>query len=173
MNLKNGATCIRRLKPEDSAPFLAYRDDPTVALYQSWDDMDAAQAASFLSHMHDVTPLMRPGHWTQVAISDGASGALIGDMGWFLNEAGDEIELGITLARSAQGRGHATRAFEMALQYLTQITVVQRFVAFADLRNTASCSLMRRVGFESLGTQTAADGVEEEAFEFRPLRAGD
>jgi hypothetical protein len=31
---------IRRFKDSDLAPFMAYRNDPEVARYQSWDSLD-------------------------------------------------------------------------------------------------------------------------------------
>ena len=170
MRQVSGQTGLRRLTPEDVDPFLAYRSDPDVAKYQSWEQMDRAQALGFLAHMQSVSPLMRLGHWTQIAVADAISDNLLGDMGWHLNETGTEIELGITLARAAQGKGHATTAMSLAVAYLQQITEVTCFVAYADLRNAPSRALMRRAGITSLGTTLAEDGVEEEAFEL--LRQG-
>jgi aminoglycoside 6'-N-acetyltransferase len=154
------------MQATDLAAFLAYRSDPLVARYQSWDAMDEEEARGFLAHCASITPLIRPGHWIQVAVADSRSDALLGDMGWHLSNDGGEIELGITLARHAQGLGHATRAVEAAVRHLFDATQAARIVGFADLRNLPSRALLRRTGFTSLGEQTY-EGVREEAFEFR------
>lgn len=166
MRLTDGPTVLRRLTPDDVGPFLAYRSDPEVAKFQSWDAMGEHEAIRFLDHMQKVSPLMRTGQWTQIAVSEAGSDFLIGDMGWHLSESGREIELGITLARAAQGLGHATRAIRLAIDHLSGTTQVSRFKAYADLRNAPSRALLRRSGFTSLGTEIAEGGIAEEIFAY-------
>lgn len=162
-------TALRRLHPNDVDPFLAYRSDPDVARFQSWEATDHDSALQFLTEMCVVQPLLRPGKWVQIGVVTAQDDALIGDMGWFLSEDRREAEIGISLAGDHQGKGHATRAVQMALQHIFENSDVRRIVGFADLRNLPSRALLRRSGFASLGPQVF-EGVEEEAFEFlRPI----
>ena len=167
MRIDTGPTRLRRLTLADLPAFLTYRNDPDVARYQSWEAMDAARAAAFLKAMSEKTPLLSPGHWTQIAVADAETDALLGDMGWHVSQDGREVELGITLASAAQGKGHATRAMQSAVAEVFRRTEAARVVAFADLRNAPSRALLRRAGFHSLGEQIY-EGVREEAFEILP-----
>lgn len=163
MRLTSETTTLRRLSRDDLVAFQTYRADPIVARYQSWDAMDDDQAAGFLIHMGTITPLMQPGHWTQIAVADTASDALLGDMGLHLSQDSAEAELGITLAISAQGQGHAGRAVAMAVNLLFDTTLIARVRAWADIRNIPSCRLMARAGFTQIGIEVT-DGLTEAAF---------
>ena len=61
---------LRPLAPADLDAFVAYRRDPDVARYHSWD-------TSF--SRADAEAVLEPGDWSQVAIADRASGVLLGD----------------------------------------------------------------------------------------------
>lgn len=166
MRLSSDITALRRLSPDDLACFQSYRNDPVVARFQSWEEMDDDRATRFLSWMGTITPLMRPGHWTQIAVADEVSDALLGDMGLHLSDDGKTAEIGITLSIGAQGKGHATRAVAMAIQLLFDTTDITRIRAWADTRNTASRALMIRAGFVQTGIEVT-DGVKEAAFELK------
>lgn len=163
MRLVSDTTALRRLHPDDLHAFLAYRNDPVVAQYQSWDAMDTDEATGFLSQMASITPLLRPGHWTQIAIAEATSDALLGDMGLHLSRDSTEAEMGITLSRAAQGHGHATRSVALAAKLLFDTSPITHIRAWADTRNTASCRLMLRAGFKHLGVEVT-DGLSEDAF---------
>lgn len=163
MHLISGPTTLRRLCADDLKPFQAYRNDPDIARYQDWTQMADDEAAGFLSHMSRVTPLLRPGRWTQIAVAQSPDDALIGDMGLHLSADGMQAEIGITLASAHHGQGHATRAMTLAAQFLFGETAITRINAYADLRNTASCRLMPRAGFTQTGTEIT-DGITEAVF---------
>ncbi|WP_299281576.1 GNAT family N-acetyltransferase [uncultured Tateyamaria sp.] len=163
MRLTFDTTTLRRLHPDDLRAFQAYRTDPEVSKFQSWDAMDDARARGFLHAMQTMTPLIQPGHWTQVAVADTTTDSLLGDMGWHLSTDSTEAELGISLARETQGRGHATRATTLAIAHMFAETPIDRIKIWADVRNTASRALAERLGFEFTGFEVT-DGVEEAAF---------
>ncbi len=152
---------LRNLTAADLAAFQAYRGDPEVARYQGWSAMTDDQAWAFLQAMSGV-PLLTRGDWTQIAISD-PQRRLIGDMGLHQSEDGVNVELGITLARAAQGRGLATEAMRLAIGVVWDQPDVTTIRTWADRRNTASVALCHRVGLTYLGPETTG-GVEEEAF---------
>lgn len=159
MRLTSDKTTLHRLRPADLSAFQTYRSDPDVARYQNWEPMTDAEATEFLTFMTTTTPIMRPSHWAQIAISDTVTDALIGDMGLYLSQDGAEAELGITLASSHHGHGHATRAAKLASLFLFDETEISHINAYADLRNLPSRALMTRVGFMQTGTEIM-DGID-------------
>lgn len=154
--------CLRRLSVSDLTAFQAYRGDPDVARYQSWQPMDAEEATLFLAQMARVDPLLRPGHWTQIAIAHRTTDRLMGDMGLYLSENGEDAEVGITLSSGDQRQGHATRAMRLAFDLLWNTTSATTIRAWADQRNVASVALLNAAGMTHLGTET--NDVVEEAF---------
>lgn len=93
-------------------------------------------------------PFGRRGEWLQIAIADPVDDLLIGDLGLFIAASGAEAELGITLARAAQGRGLAEEAGRTLIDGLRAHTAVRRLVAITDTRNAPSARLLRRLGME-------------------------
>jgi RimJ/RimL family protein N-acetyltransferase len=151
-------TRLRRLAVADLAPFQRYRSDPEVGRWQGWKPMDEAGALAFLQEMAD-SAFCPPGHWFQIGIADRPSDLLIGDIGLHLHGgAGLLAELGFTLTPAAQGRGLATEAVGAAVQMLLKHTPVQRIVAVADVRNTASIQLLQRLGLRRFAVLPAIFG---------------
>ena len=149
-----GSTRLRSLRLADLPRFAAYRADPGLAKYQSWEPMSRETAASFLHDTADATHL-QPGGWIQLAVADLASDELVGDVGLFLSDDGRSSELGFTLARAEQGKGHATRAAELAVELLFRHAPVLEVRAIADQRHQASMAVLRRAGFVQTGTREA------------------
>ena len=135
---------LRRFRPDDLRRFQAYRHDPEVARYQGWDPVSDEQARRFLAEMSEA-PFGEPGEWLQIAIAD-RDDVLIGDIGLFTAVSGAEAELGISLAREAQGRGLAEEAARTLIDGLRAHTAVQRLVGITDTRNLPSARLLRRLG---------------------------
>jgi RimJ/RimL family protein N-acetyltransferase len=100
---------IDRLVADDAAALAAYRNDELVARWQSWSrPYGPERAASSIAAMADDTPGV-PGHQVNLALR--AEAALAGDVYvHVLAGAPHVVELGITLARGAQGTGLATEA---------------------------------------------------------------
>jgi RimJ/RimL family protein N-acetyltransferase len=140
---------LRRLAASDLAAFQAYRTDTELGRFQGWSAMPDAQAREFLEEMNKV-PLFRPGEWAQIGIAEPAGLALIGDIGLFLAEDSRHAEIGFTLARPAHGRGLATMAVREAVQFVFQLTVVERVLGITDARNRASIGVLERVGMRKL-----------------------
>jgi RimJ/RimL family protein N-acetyltransferase len=138
---------LRRFTPEDIESFYAYRSDPVLARYQEWEPMSYEQARSFLVGQADQE-LGAAGQWLQVAVTVRRTGELIGDLGvCVIDESEGVVEIGFTVAQSAQGRGYATEAVSAMVDGLLRQATVRSIVAVTDERNTASVALLRRVGF--------------------------
>ena len=105
--LESERIILRRFGDSDSEPFLAYRADPDVARYQSWENYTLDEAKGLISTMHTRHP-GTPGEWFQFAIEVRATKELIGDCGLLtLEEEPEQAELGITIAAKHQGKGYA------------------------------------------------------------------
>lgn len=147
------ATERLRLRPftdTDLAPFLAYRNDPAIARYQSWTTTTIAQGQTFIDEMKTSQPGL-PG-WFQFAIERRDSGQLIGDCALHrLAEDPQLGEIGYTLAAAHHGHGFASEAVRAVIHYSFTKLHLHRLRAFADERNTASIALLERLGLRREG----------------------
>ena len=152
---------LRRFRAGDLERFQAYRRDPKVGRYQGWEPMSDEAARAFIAEM-GAAGFGRPGEWLQIAIADAAD-ALIGDIGLHTLPDGREAELGITLARAAQGQGLAEEAARTLIAGLRAHTRVRRLFAITDTRNAASARLLGRLGM-------TLEAEEEAEFRGEPCR---
>jgi RimJ/RimL family protein N-acetyltransferase len=142
---------IRRFNDSDLAPFMAYRNDPEVARYQSWDSCDEQEARAFIREMESARAGVL-GEWFQFAIESKETQELIGDCALRVDEEEPyRAEIGFTLAREYQGRGFASEAISRLLDYAFNALGLHRVVAIADCRNVPSVALLERVGMRREG----------------------
>jgi RimJ/RimL family protein N-acetyltransferase len=142
---------IRRFTDSDLVPFMAYRNDPKVSRYQSWDSLDEQEARTFISEVGSARVGV-PGEWFQFAIESKETQDLIGDCGLRVDEhEPSRAEIGSTLAREYQGRGFASEAVSRLLDYAFGALGLHRVVAIADCRNAPSVALLERVGMRREG----------------------
>jgi RimJ/RimL family protein N-acetyltransferase len=154
---------LRRLRPGDLARFQAYRHDADVGRYQGWEPQPDEEACAFIAEMSRAE-FGCPGECLQIAIADAATNELLGDIGLIVMQSGREAEFGITLARTAQGRGLAEEAARMLAGGLRTHTEVRRLVGITDTRNAASARLLERLGM-TLEAEVAADFRGEQCHE--------
>ena len=141
----------RRFKVSDLAPFMAYRNDPKVAQYQSWDSLDEQEAKAFIREAGSAQPGV-PGEWFGFAIESKATQDLIGECALRVDEEEPyRAEIGFTLAREYQGKGLASEAVSRLLDYAFDTLGLHRVVAIADCRNAPSVALLERVGMRREG----------------------
>jgi RimJ/RimL family protein N-acetyltransferase len=149
---------LRRFEPADLPTMVAYRSDPAVARYQSWTpDWSMADAEEFLRE-DQATALGTNGAWTQVALVERASGAMVGDLALhFVAAQPDTVELGVTLAPAHQGRGLAAEALRGVISWLFSVHGTHRVLAQADARNAPVRRLLERVGLRQEAELVEAD----------------
>ncbi|WP_433161866.1 GNAT family N-acetyltransferase [Kribbella sp. CA-247076] len=143
---------LRRFTIADAEAFAAYRSDPEVARYQSWEAPVGRDEARRLVEAFAHGDPAAPG-WFQYAID--LDGVLIGDLGLNLHDNLMQAELGFTVAPAFQGRGYATEAVRGLLDHLFDDWELHRVSAECDARNTASARLLERVGFHREGLRVA------------------
>lgn len=146
---------LRPFRETDLAEFLAYRNDPDVARLQSWERIEAAEAAAFLRSNAEPR-LGRTGQWQQIAIALGDGDLLVGDIGLFLSDDGSLAELGFTLAGRHQGRGLAKEAIGALIEALFERPDLARLRAVTDTRNAPAMALLKRLGFQVDSTADAS-----------------
>jgi RimJ/RimL family protein N-acetyltransferase len=150
--LSTGRLVLRRFRPEDLDAFVAYRSDPEVARYQSWEvPYRPSQARQFLQELEAIHP-DTPGEWFQFAVALRHTDRLIGDCGAHVQaEDPRQAEIGFTLASQDQGHGYATEAVRRLLHYLLIERGKHRVRATCDDRNTGSAAVLERVGMRREG----------------------
>ena len=155
--------CLRPFRADDLAAFVAYRSEPDVARYQSWDtSYSMVDAERFLASQLDVE-LGAPGAWVQLAAIDRRSGTLCGDCA--VRVATDQpatAEVGVTLAPAHQGSGLATEALAAVINVLFEQHGLHRVYAQADDRNVAVHRLLERLELRCEARLVEADWFKGE-----------
>jgi RimJ/RimL family protein N-acetyltransferase len=150
-NLRSARLTLRRLQPSDLAALCAYRSDPRVARYQSWETFTTADGQQLLEEQAQLEPDI-PGTWCQLAIERTADAVLLGDCGFYCRQDDpSQAAIGITLAVEHQGRGHAYEALTCLLDYAFLARNKHRVVAVTDAENTPAAALLERLGFRREG----------------------
>jgi RimJ/RimL family protein N-acetyltransferase len=137
---------LQHLTLKNAPDLFAYRSEPGVYLYQSWQPKTIQDAEVFIKSTAD-----RPGivnTWYQLGIFRKDNEELIGDLGiHFMSPEGRQIELGYTLKPEHQGRGYATEAVSSLIDYLFGKMDTHRISCSLDPRNMRSKLLVERLGF--------------------------
>lgn len=142
---------LRSFQDADLPTFLAYRNDPEVARYQSWDTTSESDARTLIREFGRTAP-GTPGEGVQIAIALKSSGELIGDI-FFLTWATDprQGEIGYTLAQAFHHQGYATEAVGAFLDYAFRTFDLHRITAVIDVANGPSIRLVERLGMRREG----------------------
>lgn len=146
-SLRTEKLTLRRFSIDDVESFAAYRSDPGVARFQSWQTPFArAQARDFIEALTVRDP-DTPGEWYQLAVVEASSGAHVGDVAAFVDGADPRLaKIGFTLATAAQGKGYAREAATGLLDYLFVARRKHRVSADCDLRNAPSIAVLECLG---------------------------
>lgn len=135
---------VRLLRAADAETLAAYRSDPQVARFQSWELPFTADAAVAMLAPQDAAADVAPGGWTQLAVEE--AGRVVGDVGINLSADGVVAEIGFTLAPAAHGRGLAREAVAAVVRDLVERRGVGHVRAETDPANTASQRVLEAVG---------------------------
>ena len=145
---------LRLLAAEDVPAFAAYRSEPEVARYQSWDTSYSVEDGSRL--VASQPEFGTAGAWVQVAAVDRTTGELRGDCAVRVDEPAT-AEVGVTFAPASQGTGLATEALAAVITRLFEEHDIHRVYAETDDRNVAVHRLLERLGFRCEARMVEAD----------------
>jgi RimJ/RimL family protein N-acetyltransferase len=142
---------LRHFRDSDIPVFIAYRNDPAVAKYQSWEGISEPEAHAFVQEQREIQP-GEPGQEFQIAIELKEMGVLIGDCYFTIKEHDNrQAEIGYTLSRAYQRQGFATEAVSCFLTYAFLTFDLHRIIAITDCENAASVALLERLGMRREG----------------------
>jgi RimJ/RimL family protein N-acetyltransferase len=154
---------LRPLQADDVPAFAAYRSDPDVARYQSWDTTYSPADAERLVAAQQGVEFGEPGAWMQLAAIDRVSGAPCGDCAVrIVPDQPLTAEVGVTFSPERQGSGLATEALGAVVTRLFEQHGIHRVFAQADDRNVAVHRLLERLGFRCEARLVEADWFKGE-----------
>jgi RimJ/RimL family protein N-acetyltransferase len=138
---------LRQFNRSDLETFLAYRNDPAVARYQSWEvPYPREKAIEFVQKMSIATPAQSSG--LQLAVELKSTRAMIGDVAFFIQRDDDrQAMIGYSLARPFWRNGYATEAVSRLIAYLFDEMKLHRISAECDVENISSWRLLEKLGF--------------------------
>ncbi|WP_285471064.1 GNAT family protein [Actinoplanes sp. NBRC 101535] len=141
---------LRRFRASDATALAAYRSDPDVARYQTWDAPFPPTKAETAVRNFAASSPDRAGYF-QYAVEHVADEVLIGDVYVRLHDNLKQAEIGFTMAPAYQGKGLATEAVRAVLDRLFRVQGLHKVTGECDARNERSAALLQRVGFRREG----------------------
>jgi RimJ/RimL family protein N-acetyltransferase len=140
------ATPRLRLRPyevSDLDDMAAMFGDADVTAYTFLGRRDRAQTAAVLD---GYMAFLEERGYGMLAITDGQTGAYLGEVGTFVSPMGD-LALRYALAKAGWGRGYAGEASAAVLDDHFDRLGLERLVAGVKAENKASVRVMEKLGF--------------------------
>ena len=143
---------LRPFAPGDAEIIHAIYSDPDVMRYVATGPMaDLAITRRLIDDYSAHQERLGYSFW---AVTERASGALMGDAGLYRTPAG-EVELGYTLGARWWGRGYATEAAGRWLTAAFGELGIDEVVALAEPANVASLHVLEKLGMQRAGERIA------------------
>jgi aminoglycoside 6'-N-acetyltransferase len=137
---------LRRFIDADAQALAAYRNDPEVARYQTWERCSLAEAKALITEFKHLS-FGTPGEWIQAAVALRGANQLIGDIAMKLQRNDPrQAVVGFTIARDHQRRGYAHEILTGLFDHYFLVMGLHRVSADCDPRNHASWGLMQSLG---------------------------
>jgi len=161
--LRSSRLKLRRLCPLDYAPLYALANDTAVTQYlhegapPSLDDVQGRVARAAAQWEHRGYGMM--------AVEDDSG--FVGRMGIFHPAGTPEPLLVYALCQSAWGKGYATEALPLILEWMHAAHGIEQLSGHIDPRNTASARIALKLGATRQGTVERA-GAMLDLWLFRP-----
>ena len=158
---------LRAWEADDAEQLAQACDDPEIARWLSVPSPYTVEAAR--AYLRMVGDWWRNGDQYSLAVTDGS--AILGAIS--IRPNADQPSIGYWLARSARGRGLATRAVEAIAAWGVASFALRELWIFAQPANTASSHVAMRAGFVEQPEQvTFPDGKQRAVFR-RSFSRGD
>lgn len=141
---------LRPLRADDADALFAMKSDPRVMRY--WSHAPWTERAQAVAQLEQLECDRERVEFYQWAIAVDGDDALVGTMSLFaLNRAHKRADVGYSLASRVWGKGYATEALKLAVDFAFDTLGLARLEADIDPRNEASCRLVERLGFTREG----------------------
>ncbi|SRX76004.1 GNAT family N-acetyltransferase [Aequorivita antarctica] len=137
---------LRPITIEDNHQVFSYRSDIETNKYQGFVPKELKEVDNFIAK--NPLEINQPESWFQLVIIEKSSNEIIGDIGiHFIADDGFQCELGCTLSKKHQGKGYATMAMKITIDYLFNSLDKHRIKGSVDPRNIDSIRLLERLNF--------------------------
>jgi RimJ/RimL family protein N-acetyltransferase len=150
--LSDGVVTLRAWRPADAPAVLAACQDPLIARFVPIPQPYGEEEARAFIEM--VQRNWASGDEQAFAIVDAVTDELLGSISRH-GPFGHRATFGYWLAPEARGRGVATRALRLIVDWTIATTDVIRFDLYTDVANDASGRVAERAGFEREGIRRA------------------
>lgn len=139
---------LRSFKESDLLNFTEYRNNPSIAKYQSWSTFSIEDAYKLYTRQKNIH-FGEPDSWVQIAISTKTNpDIIIGDLAiHFLKECDKQIEIGFTLSPQAQNKGFAKEAIIAICKTLFNNYDIHCIIAITDVKNTSAIKILSKLKF--------------------------
>ncbi|WP_300687281.1 GNAT family protein [Chryseobacterium sp.] len=145
MQLHTERLVLRDITSSDKQALFDYRSDGQANKFQSWIPETLEDVERFIEK--STKEFNQPESWYQLLITHKDTKAVIGDIGiHFFGIENLQVELGITLNKSFQGKGYASEALAGIIDFLFYDLEKHRIMTSIDPDNTDSIKLMERIG---------------------------
>jgi aminoglycoside 6'-N-acetyltransferase len=142
---------LEPMRDDDVDDLYAMQSDPEVCRYLLYEPRTREQVEQVLARDRPRTRLAEPDDYVQPAIRD-EHGRFAGTMYLVIKSVDDRTaEIGWILRPEAQGRGYASEAARLLLDFAFEQLELHRVYAELDPRNTASVALCERLGMRHEG----------------------
>jgi [ribosomal protein S5]-alanine N-acetyltransferase len=149
--LSDGLVALRPWRPEDASVKAAWGRDADIV---RWTDLPANQTEeAALAWGASAEAARQAGNAVALAIVDSASGVVLGSCDIRRPDPEDPAlgEVGYLLAPEARGRGVATRAIGLLIDWSFRELGLERVQALVDPDNPRSAGVLERLGFQREG----------------------
>jgi RimJ/RimL family protein N-acetyltransferase len=138
---------LRPFEDDDFERFYEIHSREDVTRFLDWEPMSRDAVQGLLDRIKPMTALDERGDALRLAALLRGDGALIGDFSiWRVSREHGEGEIGFVMHPAYSGHGYATEASVELLRLGFERLGFHRVVGRCDARNTASASLMERLG---------------------------
>ena len=137
---------LRPISALDNEKVFKYRSDYVVNKYQSFIPKNLKEIDQFIAK--NPLKFNQPESWFQLVIIEKSTNELVGDLGvHFIGDDGFQCELGCTLSKTHHGKGFATEAMKVTIDYLFNKFKKHRIIGSVDPKNMDSIRLLERLNF--------------------------
>ncbi len=146
---------IEPLQIADLDAFVAYRQDPKIAKFQSWDPTYSREQGLRLIESQQGLVFPPHGEWLQIGVYLRDATNLIGDLAVHrIDSPSLQVELGFTISGPNQNKGYAKEAVAGLLDELNFQDPHVIVFAYPDSRNHASVALLLSLGFRDFPSKS-------------------
>ena len=158
---------MRELTAEDWPDVYTYSARPEVSRYQPWEPNTPAESRAFVEQVIAAAQAMpRVEYQLAITLADGGRNIGTGAL-WVRSINHGQGELGYFLHPDHWGRGYATEAAGLLLEFGFGTLALHRIFATCDPRNAASARVLAKVGMTEEGrlreTMHLRDGWSDSA----------